>query len=276
MRIKKAGESRWKRWFTGSAGKLLMAPAPVLTEEVRVSAHQCDFCLRWKPAAMFLAMIEAASLHADALGFGFESMHANEMAWVLSRLRVHFHAFPGMGETVSLQTWPRGVQQRLFFTRDFLLTDAQGQPLASATSAWMLINPAQRRILLPHTLVGSLPLNEGRYALDVLLEKINPPEGLPERLVVEAGYSAVDVMGHANSARYVEWLCDAIGIQTFEEKALSWLQVNFNRETKPGERLSLRLGPDGGGNGRWLAEGYNLDAGARGFEAEFGLVKKRE
>jgi len=130
-----------------------MAVDPVLTEEVRVSAHQCDFRLRWKPAAMFLAMIDAASRHAEALGFGFESMHANDMAWVLSRLRVHFHAFPGMGETVRLQTWPRGVQQRLFFTRDFLLNDAQGRPLASATSAWTLIYPSQRRILPPQALV---------------------------------------------------------------------------------------------------------------------------
>ena len=110
MRIKRAGASRWKKSSTGSAGKLLMAAAAVMTEEVRVSAHQGDFRLRWKPAAMFLAMIDAATRHADALGFGFESMHANEMAWVLSRLRVHFHAFPRMGETVSLQTWPRGVQ----------------------------------------------------------------------------------------------------------------------------------------------------------------------
>ena len=134
---------------------------------------------------------------------------------MLSRFRIHFHAFPKMGETVTLQTWPKGVQQRLFFTRDFTLHDPQGEALAAATSAWLLINPHTRRILLPQALIDRLPDNRGRSALDMDLEKINPPDGLPERGVFEAGYSAVDVLGHANSARYLEWLSDAIGMQVF-------------------------------------------------------------
>jgi medium-chain acyl-[acyl-carrier-protein] hydrolase len=246
-----------------------MSLQPVWTMQTRASAHACDFKRRWKPAAMFLTMLEAASDHAAHLGFDFDAMQARRVSWVLSRFRIHFHAFPAMNEPVVLQTWPCGLQQRLFFTRDFLLTGAGGQLLASATSAWVLIDPVARRMLPPQALQMSLPGNEGRRALDMTLEKINPPVELPERLQIEAGYSAVDVLAHANSARYVEWLCDALGVEAFERGNFAWLQINFIRETRPGERLSLRVGQNGAGAADWVVEGFNLSAGTRGFEAAF-------
>lgn len=248
-----------------------MPSLPVWTVQTRASAHACDFKQRWKPSAMFLAMIEAAGDHAAHLGFDWESLQARQLAWVLSRLRVHFHAFPLMNEPVTIRTWPRGIQQRVFFTREFELTGAGGRALASATSGWLLINPVARRMLPPQALQGELPLNEGSHALDLLLEKINPPENLPERLQVTPGYSDVDVMGHANSARYVEWLCDGLGMEAFEKGNLTWLQINFVHETRPGQRLSLRMAPNGSDPQEWLVEGYNLSEDRRGFEAAFGF-----
>ena len=248
-----------------------MPPASVWTVETRVSVHDCDFNLRWKPAALFLALLKAASDHAANLGFDYQSMLAEGNAFVLSRFRIHFHAFPQMGDPVTIQTWPKGVQQRLFFTRDFTLHNPRGEALATATSAWLLINPHNRRILLPQVLIDRLPDNRGRSALEMDLEKINPPEGLPERGVFEAGYSAVDVLGHANSARYLEWLSDAIGMQVFSEYQMDWLQLNFVQETRPADQIAVRAGSDGAGPQHWLAEGFNLTSGKRGFEAEFGL-----
>ena len=234
--------------------------------------HECDAALRWKPAALFLALLKAASDHAASFGFDYQSLLGEGRAFVLSRFRIHFHAFPKMGETVTIQTWPKGVQQRVFFTRDFTLHDPRGETLALATSAWLLIDPHTRRILLPQPLLERLPDNRGRSALDIDLEKINPPENLPERGVFQAGYSAVDVLGHANSARYLEWLSDAIGMQAFAAQRLDWLQLNFLQETRPEERVSVRLGTDNSGPGRWLAEGYNLTSAKRGFEAAFALI----
>ncbi len=248
-----------------------MPPASVWTVETRVSVHECDASLHWKPAALFLALLKGASDHAATLGFDYQSMLAEGSAFVLSRFRIHFHAFPRMGEAVTIQTWPKGVQQRLFFTRDFTLHNAQGEILALATSAWILINPHTRRILLPQVLIERLPDNRGRSALDLDLEKINPPDDLPERGVFQAGYSAVDVLGHANSARYLEWLSDAIGLPTLAAQRLDWLQLNFLQETRPEDRISVRLGVNGAGPQRWLAEGYNLTSAKRGFEAAFEL-----
>ncbi len=243
---------------------------PIWTETTRARAYECDFRGRWKPSVFLQAMQEAAGSHAAALGVGFEQLLPREMAWVLSRLKIQFLDAPRMGEAVILRTWPRGVQQRLFFTREFDIRAGDGRPLALATTAWVLIQPQQRRILPPAALQMDLPRHDAA-ALDEPLEKIVVPDGLPERGEFGVSYSAVDVMGHANSARYIDWLADCFPFEEYRLRRLDWLQLNFSTEVKPGERLAISAGPapEEQASGLWLAQGKILPGGTRAFDAAF-------
>ena len=123
-------------------------------------------------------MQEAAANHAAALGVGYSPMLERDMAWVLSRVKIRFLDLPRMGEEVILRTWPRGVQQKLFFTREFEISAGDGRALALATTGWVLIQPARRRILPPAALKLELPMRDSG-ALDELLEKIPSPMACP-------------------------------------------------------------------------------------------------
>jgi acyl-ACP thioesterase len=192
-------------------------------------------------------------------------MRTRELAWILSRMRIDFHTMPGMGERVSLRTWHKGVQQRLFFTRDFVLRSEKG-PVAEASFCWILVDWVKRRMLPPAALPGELVLH-AEDAIPDLLEKIVVPDGLPVVGSFEVGYSAVDPVGHANSGRYVEWLEDCIPYETWQGRRLTRLQVNFSTEVKPGGHVTVTAGEAGG---RWLAQGTILESGIRAFEAELG------
>ena len=244
-------------------------PELIWTETARARAYECDFRGCWKPAAFLQAMQEAAALHAADLGVGYEQLQAREMAWVLSRVKIRFLDQARLGETVVLRTWPRGVQQKLFFTREFEITAGDGRTLALATTGWVLIQPVRRRILASAVLSADLPLQDVP-ALDELLEKIAVPDGLPELGSFSAAYSAVDVMGHVNSARYLEWLADCFPFEEHQLRRLAWIQVNFANEVKPGERVLISAGPQGAPeDGTWLAQGSILPAGTRAFDAAF-------
>ena len=235
-------------------------------EETRVKAYEADFAGLWKPAAFLQAMQEAAANHAAALGFGLEQMQARDMVWILSRVLIYFRDYPRMGESVRLRTWPRGVQQKLFFTRDFILTAGDGRRLAEATTGWLLVQPERRKILPPSAMGGALPPNS-EQAVDELLEKIPIPAGLEPRGAFSAGYSAVDVMGHANSARYVEWLSDCFPFEDYRARRLARLQINYSSEVKPGEECQIAAAALDGGT--WVAQGAIQPAGTRAFEAAF-------
>jgi len=243
---------------------------PVWTEEIRIKSSETDFQQKWKPAYVLNALLEAAGNHANYHGFGFYGMLDQDIAWVLSRLKIRFFELPGMNEPVVIQTWLKGIQQKIFFMRDFKLTRPDGRPVAVASYAWLMINLKTRRLLNPQSVNMTFPYVNDRIALDEPLEKIGVPDGLPERMTAEANYSTIDALGHVTSTRYVEWVCDCFSLEEYRSRSLDWLQVNYINESKPGERLAITAGPDASDPSKWLVQGTNLNSGQRAFEAALG------
>jgi medium-chain acyl-[acyl-carrier-protein] hydrolase len=240
---------------------------PVWIEETRVKTYETDFQRLWRPASFFQALQEAAAHHADHLGVGYHNLLSEDQMWILSRVRIRFHAFPGVDERVQVQTWPKGLQQRLLFMRYFHLARADGTPLADASTAWLLVSPSTRRILKPAALNHTLPENAGQAAIHELLDKLSPPAGLPERLTVTANYSAIDQVGHVSNWRYIEWITDAFSLEEHAAQHLQEIQINFTKEVQPGQQMTLLAGPDGSDGRLWWVEGVHQADGTRAFEA---------
>ncbi len=236
-------------------------------EETRVKTYETDFQHRWKPSCYFQTMQEAASHHASHLGFDHKGMMLNERVWILSRVRIRFHAYPTVDDVVKVETWPKGLQQRLLFMRDFIFTGSTGNLLGEASTAWLLVNPNSRRILPPGSLEGNLPDNGGRAALPEPLDKLNPPASLPQRHVIVAGYSAIDLMGHVTNARYMDWISDAFTMQEHAARRLAELQLNYTSEVLPGEQVAILAGPQEDNPSQWWVDGVHQTNGARAFEA---------
>jgi acyl-ACP thioesterase len=248
---------------------------PVWVEEIRIKSSETDFQQKWKPAYILQALLEAAGNHANYHGFGFYGMLDQDIAWVLSRLKIRFYDFPGMEDPVILQTWLKGIQQKIFFMRDFKLSRPDGRPVAVASYAWLVINLKTRHLLPPQSLNMTFPYMYDLVGLEEPLEKIGVPDNLPERMTVDASYSAIDVLGHVTSTRYVEWICDCFSLDDYRSRSLDWLQVNYVNEIKPGERLVITAGPDPANKfeanpSNWLVQGTNLNSGLRAFEAALG------
>ena len=251
-----------------------METKPVWVEEIRIKASETDFQHKWKPAYILQALLEAAGNHANYHGFGrfAYGMLDQDIAWVLSRLKIRFYGFPGMEDPVIIQTWLKGTpgEQKIFFMRDFKLARPAGRPVAVASYAWLVINLKTRRLLPPHSLGMTFPYKYDMVGLEEPLEKINVPDNLPERMTLAANYSSIDVLGHVTSTRYVEWISDCFSLDDYRSRSLDWLQVNYVNEIKPGERLVLSAGPDPTNPSNWLVQGANLNSGGRAFEAALG------
>ena len=240
---------------------------PVWQEKVIVQPYETDILGRWKPHCFFQAMQMAATNHATHLGLGYQAMLQSEMVWLLARLKLRFLRIPRLGEALTLLTWPRGLQQKIFFMRDFFFYDAQGDKIAAATSAWLLVHSSERRILKPDvTLPGELPDLSERIALEKTLEKIDLPAAMAEQYPLVARYSAIDLMQHVNNARYIEWVMDCFSVEDMRSRTLDWMQINYAGEVKPGEQVTLHMGNDPASHVA-VIQGINLQSGARAFEA---------
>ncbi len=252
-----------------------MALQTIWQEKFEVRSHDTDFMLRWKPAALLRIMEEVTVHHSFHLGVDYYNLQKINLAWVLVRTKVHFHQFPPVGTRIIAETWPRGWQQKIFGMRDYNITNEQGETLAQATTAWLLVNTQTRHFVKPDTLSIRLPDNDGRFILDETLGKLARPNGSGLEHTFQANYSSLDLMGHVNNTQYLDWLCDCFPIDFWHEHQLDWLQINYNNEVKPEEHVSIELIEHQDQPGVYSAVGNNVDNELVAFEAQMGFKNKR-
>ena len=182
---------------------------------------------------------EAANLHAAILGFGYDDMIASKTAWVLSRMHVVFVDTPRWRDDVTLFTWHKGLE-RLFFLRDFMMTDREGNPKIKATTSWLVLNLETRKLVRDPNL-----LDEGTICsenvLDNPADKVVMPKGVEPQFVTGhlVGYSDLDMNGHANNAMSMQWAMDAVNYEISSVKPVKEFTINFNHEVKPQETVSI-------------------------------------
>jgi len=235
--------------------------------KIPVRSFECDINRQWKPASFFQHLTETAGHHAEKLGCGFDVMLARDLFWVHSRMKIKFLRFPTDGEKITITTWPKTIQQKLFFVRDYQIHAEDGELLAAASSAWLVINATERRMVPPLSTGLDLPCIPDKTALEGTLDRLSVGEGGDERLKLTANYSSIDMLGHVNNSRYVEWICDSFPMERYKNQQLDWLQINYDKEIRPGEDVSVFLQEPDGEPSKWAVAGRNMSNGTRAFEA---------
>ena len=211
----------------------------IFRQDLCIPCYQTDAKMALKPAAFMDLAQEIAYWAAEALGFGYDSLHVHHTAWVLSRLHIHFDKAPAWREEVSLYTWHKGADG-LFYLRDFELKDKAGKSLVKATSSWVVIDEQTRRLVRPEDLQERLKLEDwpASHAIETPAPKVQMPGETEPAGEHTVAYADLDMIGHTNNARYVVWAMDCLPPEV-TESPLKDLCINFNRETKLGDKVEL-------------------------------------
>jgi acyl-ACP thioesterase len=208
-------------------------------QKFHIPCYSTDASWRLKPAAFMDLAQEAAGLHAVHLGFGYEDLIKNNAAWILSRVNIKFVDTPVWRDDITLTTWHKGAN-RLFFLRDFILTDSEGRERVKATTSWLVLNLETRRLVRDPML-----MEEGTVCSENVIEtpadKVQMPKDVEPELALEhvVAYSDVDMNAHTNNAMYMQWAMDAVDYETASTRPVKEVTINFNHETKAGDLVSV-------------------------------------
>lgn len=212
----------------------------IYSEEFLVRSYQTDLNARMRPSAIMELMQEVAGEHAEKLGIGRNALMVKNIAWVLTRLEVAMERYPVSGERITVETFPMPVR-RWFFPRYFLFKDANGTEIGRAGSLWVLLDFSTRRMSKPDFVLPLMPDNSDLLA----------PLGLPAPVTEVSGtlvtanrlpvYTDLDCNGHVNNTRYMDWCCDALGIDQLKTRVLRHFEVNFDQEVLPGQEIRTEL-----------------------------------
>lgn len=212
---------------------------PSYIKDYEVEVGLVDFRGNMKLSSLFLCLQDAAVLHAEHLGAGrIEMLERHHGLWVLGRMRVDVARYPVWGDKITVETWPN-QPGRVECTRNFLVKDSAGTVLAKAVSVWVIIDVETRRLKRADSVFPEELDFRGERVIDAKLGKLRASGELDlvHRRVV--GYSDIDVNGHLNNAKYVDFITDCFSLDEHQQHTIRSIEVNYSNEALPGEAVSL-------------------------------------
>ncbi|MBR2351760.1 MAG: hypothetical protein IKA70_02335 [Alistipes sp.] len=227
------------------------------SKRLRITSYDSDQSARLKPASFLNLAQEAANLHADYLGVGYDTITETRKAWVLARTHVIFHRLPAWREEVTLKSWHKRANGFQYY-RDFEMLSEEGERIVSATTTWLVINIDTRRMVRQNDFG-----EEGILGIDEdVIEEPAPKVAMPRDAEAEAvgahdvAFSDLDMNGHVNNVNYAVWAMDSVGLDVTLGRPLRELVINYNSEIKQGDRVELfRLHTSEGSVERYFIEG---------------------
>ena len=208
-------------------------------DEFTVSDLQCDRFGRLKPSAICWLVQEMAGRHCLELGLDWDSLAKKGMFWAILRHRIEVKRMPTKDETIHVETWPMPTT-RVAFPRNVVAFDEYGNELFRTTSVWVLMDMEKRAMVLPGKsgvevpgvlLGGELPA-PGSLAPQM-------PEGRQERTV---RFTDLDLNGHMNNCRYLDWAADLLPSRFHRDYCLKDATLGYLAEAKEDDEMILCYG----------------------------------
>ena len=208
------------------------------SETFKLRTAHCDVFRKLRLSELFTRFQEIAIADTEEHGMGRDKTLDRGLLWVVTGYRVDINRLPEYDETVTLETWA-GKTMHIFFPRYFRMKDAAGNVILQASSFWVLIDAATRKVIFPE--------EAGVFMNEVKVENCPPiprPPRIgetPEEMPFTVTYSVLDLNGHMNNTRYFDVVQDAIYPLKHAETPKTVL-IEFKNEAKPGESFMIRYG----------------------------------
>jgi len=206
---------------------------------------------------------ETAYRHATELELGYHHLAELDRAWVLSRMHIRMHAYPVWDEQVEVETWPRGIE-KLFALRDFRITNPGGKLLAVASTCWLMVDTnSHRPVRIPADFIRIETRTDSVFG--DMPGKIELPGELRHCEKRQVRYSDLDIVGHVNNVKYIEWCIDVLDTGSHDSSRITDIVINYISEAKPGDAVELQCS-ENNGDIRFIS-GINNTSGRECFRA---------
>ncbi|MCX6285508.1 MAG: thioesterase [Bacteroidetes bacterium] len=210
----------------------------IWTDSYQMSWYDTDITKTANLAAICNYLQETAWHHADHLDFGLRKGNEFQYIWAIVRLLVKIEKYPGWTDNISVKTWHRGTEG-LFAMRDFEILDALGKRIGCATSQWLILDPLTRR---PQQAVVDreiLKLTRHEPVMQEQPEKVQISGPVDFLSSEKARFAEIDMYGHVNNTRYVEWILNTIRPEIHKQNFISSFTIEFLHETKLGDEVDI-------------------------------------
>jgi acyl-ACP thioesterase len=207
-------------------------------DERIVESFEIDMNGTLKVHMLFAFLLNSAWNHAKETSFDYRTLSGRNLMWVLSKLKLVVNRLPKWGDRIVIETWGKKIE-RFYALRDFIVTTAGGEKLASATSAWMILDRISYRPQRLNDLMKDFPWNGEKSEIETDLQKVPEPTTAEIARGFHVSFSDIDVNRHVTAARYLQWLMDSYPVAILTEKELTTAEIGFIAEAVLDDEISV-------------------------------------
>jgi len=185
-------------------------------------------------------MQEAAALASATCGLG--PMDTQKTAWALVGWKLHFHQRPRWNTPLTVRTWPRTMSNHTS-DRDFIITDAAGEKVITATSRWLLLDTVTGRVAkVTDEILSRYELGDER-AMDAELPANGKcPPGSPCTFTYTVLRRDIDTLHHVNNLHYLSLARQALP-EELSSAHFADIEIIYKRQIKLGATVHFFYSP---------------------------------
>jgi len=209
---------------------------PIFKHDFPITDIYLDSHGRLKPSAILYFVQEAAGQHCNLLRVDWDTLSHQNLFWAVTRHRVQITRLPTRGETITVETWPMPTT-KVAYPRSVVAYDESGKEVFRAISIWVLMDTRTRAMVLPGksgvVVDGTIRGNEPEVPKSLI------PRDLPNMQTVRVTYSLLDINGHMNNTRYLDWVSDLLPAQFHAEHNPVEITLCYLSEAREGQEICL-------------------------------------
>uniref|UniRef100_A0A1J0AJ11 Acyl-[acyl-carrier-protein] hydrolase n=1 Tax=Dunaliella tertiolecta TaxID=3047 RepID=A0A1J0AJ11_DUNTE len=251
------------------------------SEQHRIRGYEVDANQRTTIVTIADLLQEIAGNHAVGMWGRTDTGFANlpsvkDLIFVMSRLQIKMHQYPRWGDMVTVETY-FSADGRLAARRDWRIRNAlTGEEYGSATSTWVTINAATRKLTrLPEDLRNfflRLSPQQPRHAIHPEETKKKLPDIDEQKQQYEgpkqiARRSDVDMNGHINNVTYLAWALETMPNDIYESHRVCEVEIDFKAECQAGNIIESLCHPLGLESSTSAASSSNGSSNGNGTNA---------
>lgn len=237
----------------------------IFKENRKILATDVDLHQNLRMSTLMKILQEISISHTEELGCTKKESLDRGLLWVVSRVRLEMKRPVKYDEQVRFETWP-GKMQHVLFPRYYRAYSEDGEMILNGSAIWFLIEATGRNIVFPKqhgieipgiSLEGEMELPEELRSLkaenfgESTADGENSAEGKSGKTgqyLRNVRYSDLDLNGHVNNTRYIDWIDDLHDPRWHENHIPKYFQINFKKEIRPQSAVRIQWEEDTGRN----------------------------
>jgi len=210
----------------------------VYRKEFTVQHIHLDALGRTKPSVMLHFIMRTVSAQCTQLGVSWDDIRPLDLIWVVGRSHLQIYRAPRLDEHLIVETWPMPAT-RSAFPRAAVVKNDAGEVLYRCTTLWALVNKTTRKLVLPAGSGVNVPSHVSGDELPV--PNSFAPVSLGELSHRKVCFSELDLNGHMNNTKYLDWVADLLPSSYHKDHIFKDVTICYLSEALEGQTLTLSL-----------------------------------